>query len=80
MKLLEKNDANKDGYLTFKEVEKLLRDDIGVSFEDTVFKEIVIKEMLTSKRANPDKVSYEILKMYIASDARETSAVATVDI
>ena len=58
--LLIKHDANKDGLLSYLEVENLLLD-IGVTFKQSIYNEIVILDV--GKKQT--KVSYDIMKWYL---------------
>ena len=60
--LLIKHDANKDGLLSYLEVENLLLD-IGVTFKQSIYNEIVIAQILDVGKKQT-KVSYDIMKWY----------------
>lgn len=63
--LLVKHDADKDGFLTYREFENLLLE-LPVSVKAGIFDEILIGEMLdVGKRLS--KISFDILKWYIGS-------------
>ena len=61
--LLIKHDANKDGLLSYLEVENLLLD-IGVTFKQSIYNEIVIAQILDVGKKQT-KVSYDIMKWYL---------------
>ena len=61
--LLIKNDANKDGLLSYLEVENLLLD-IGVTFKQSIYNEIVIAQILDVGKKQT-KVSYDIMKWFL---------------
>jgi hypothetical protein len=60
---LIKHDANKDGLLSYLEVENLLLD-IGVTFKQSIYNEIVIAQILDVGKKQT-KVSYDIMKWYL---------------
>lgn len=61
--LLLKHDSNKDGFLTYLEIESLLLE-IQVAFKNATFNEILIAEILDPQR-KLSKVSYDMIKWYI---------------
>ena len=61
--LLITHDANKDGLLSYLEVENLLLD-IGVTFKQSIYNEIVIAQILDVGKKQT-KVSYDIMKWYL---------------
>ena len=65
--LLLKHDSNKDGFLTYHEVESLLLE-LQVSFKNHTFNEILISEIL-DPRKKLAKVSYDIIKWYLGDQA-----------
>jgi hypothetical protein len=61
--LLLKYDNNKDGFLSYHEVESLLLE-IQVSFKTHTFNEIVLAEILDPHKKQA-KVSFDIIKWFI---------------
>ena len=61
--LLQKHDSNKDGFLTYLEIETFLLD-ISVAVKPGIFNEILIGEVLDAGKRT-SRVSYEIVRFYL---------------
>ena len=70
--LLLKHDSNKDGFLTYLEMESLLLQ-LQVAFKNNTFNDIVIADILDPRKKQA-KISYDLVKWYLGDQAMGSGA------
>lgn len=77
--LLEARDADKDGYLTYNEVENLLTLDIDTGFPVNIFEQVVVRQMFDPEN-RLQKVSKDTLRRYLTCDSISSKQDSAMDL